>query len=256
MALRLLYSSRFDTATITANTSTGDLVAGNVAHPYVSKVWRSTGNTSEWVKFDLGSAQTITAVAIIGHNLSSTATLTLQGNATDSWGAPTVNTVQAISTDGDGRVVNQNIFFLNNSLRWWRILITDASLSYIQIGRIMGGAYWEPTRYHNDGWQIVQADPSEGRDQPGRQSAWKTRCPFRVSQFTVTATTQAEADKWLAVYRQVGRSVPFVITFDTSSASRINMDSLYGQFKSEAAIIAQLATVFNVATMSFEEKTE
>jgi len=64
--------------------------ASNLYDPYLTSFVLFTGNTSEWCMIDAGAGNTfdITAVGIAGHNFTSSAVIKIQGNATDSWGAP------------------------------------------------------------------------------------------------------------------------------------------------------------------------
>ncbi|MBU2177656.1 MAG: discoidin domain-containing protein, partial [Gammaproteobacteria bacterium] len=90
MTLKICYQNLVDSAVITASSEEASLPAANVTAFHKSKVWRATGCAAEWIKFDLGSPQDITEIIIVGHNFSSGATVQIELNATDAWGAPSV----------------------------------------------------------------------------------------------------------------------------------------------------------------------
>jgi len=97
----------------------------------LSRVYRSVDNTAEWVKFDLLTPKTIKYVSILAHNLSAAATVIIEGNATDSWGAPSYTKTLTITDDIAESVGTQ-------SYRWWRVTIADAANTdtYIEISKI------------------------------------------------------------------------------------------------------------------------
>ena len=104
-----------------------------------SKVWRSTSDSAQWIKWDLGISSTPKAFFAVGRKsipiaLTTGATIKLQGNSTDSWGAPEYeetiayneNILQIIDTAG----------LHTSALRWWRLYIDDASNpnGYLELG--------------------------------------------------------------------------------------------------------------------------
>jgi len=95
----------------------------------------------EWIKVDLGSALSVQAGVVINHNLETDGTITLQGNASDSWGSPTVD--QALSGDGDIRAA----YISTQTLRYWRLLIdgVENDATYTEVGVWYAGPYVEPT---------------------------------------------------------------------------------------------------------------
>ena len=69
--IRFLYDAdTWDAATISSSSEAGDLVDDNAVHDFVAKPWRTTGDSAEWIKFDLGSAQQITCFCLFGFNLT------------------------------------------------------------------------------------------------------------------------------------------------------------------------------------------
>jgi hypothetical protein len=105
-----------------------------------------TGATFPFV-IDLGSAQRITAFALLDHNLTSGGTLTLQANTSDSWGSPAYS--QAVSNN------NPAYLYLDQTYRYWRVVPVDVSLSYFQAGQLFLGTYLELSRI-NAAWGSVR----------------------------------------------------------------------------------------------------
>ena len=75
--------------------------------------------------------------AIVEHNLTSGATIKIQGNATDAWGGPTIDETVTWRKD---IIVH---YFTSTALRFWRIIISDAANTdgYIEVGRFFECAH-------------------------------------------------------------------------------------------------------------------
>lgn len=116
--------------TITASSEASGYPVTGLNDYIVATKWRSTGDTDEWVKIDFGAAMNITDVAIIGHNFTSGATVKVQGNATDAWGAPSVDE----TITWREYIMDKN--FTGGSYRWWRIHIADGANpdGYVEFG--------------------------------------------------------------------------------------------------------------------------
>lgn len=104
----------------------------------------SAYHSKENVRYDLGSALDVSTAIVTGHApVSSTGAIKIQGNATDAWTAPTVNT----SLVGDDRIL---VLFIGstNTLRYWRFVIDDTgnSLGYSALGVPYVGTYLQPGR--------------------------------------------------------------------------------------------------------------
>ena len=102
------------------------------------------------ITIDLGSAQTITAVALGDHNLTDSATITVKGNTADSWGAPAYSqsvTLADIAT-----------LYLSESYRYWRFTVDDSGTpnpdDYIQVGILYLGDYLQLAQ--NSDWGSSQ----------------------------------------------------------------------------------------------------
>jgi len=137
--MRIAYTNLIDSATApTALTADLQYPVTNLQNQRLAKPWRSTAVTAQTVVVDLGTATNITAAAVIGHNLTSGAVITLEGNPADSWASPSVTTT--ITTITGGMCLN---YFAGGSQRYWRFTIDNATggTSYIEIGRLWLGTY-------------------------------------------------------------------------------------------------------------------
>ena len=99
---------------------------------HLSNAFRSTGlSTDEWIKIELDDSSSADIAALVGHNLSTGATIKIQGNTADTWDAPTVDESMDYST---GPIWKQ---FTGAKKKYWRFTIsdTDNSDTYIEVGR-------------------------------------------------------------------------------------------------------------------------
>jgi len=114
--------------------------------------WKSTGDTSENLVIDLGSALTPTAVIIADHNFTSGATVTIEANSSNAWGAPAYTYTFSTITD-------PLVLYLSQTYRYWRLVIADASNpdTYLRIGQLYLGDYVSLDRV-NASWGSSRGD--------------------------------------------------------------------------------------------------
>lgn len=254
----LLYNSAlWDAATVTASSdASSGLTGANVVDDMVSKPWRSTGDTSEQLVFDLGAAVQIKAIGLHVFNLTSAATVKVQANATNSWGSPTLDDTVAIVTDADSGVLERLVWTGNQTLRYWRIDIADAANpnGYVQIGRVIGGDYWTPTVNFANGYRPTVVDPSEGKAAPGRQAFWSQRKRFRRAAVTFPEIDRTDFEKWQAVFTKVGNSKPLLLMVDPTDY--LTKDSMYCYLKTPLSMAHRILDNYTDMTLVFEEVTE
>ena len=256
--VRLLYNmDDWDGASVTESSQAStDLQAENVLHDHIAKLWRTTGKASEWIRFDLGSAKQIKVFSMFSFNLTSSATVTLQANASDSWGSPSFSQALTIPTDSDSNVIQRIVYFLDQTYRYWRVTLADSSYtaSYLDVGRMAAGNYYEPTRNIGQGFNITMLDPSEGSRVAGRQTFFRNRKRYRRAPVSFNLQDQTQTDKLSTVMEKVGNSKPLVLALDPTN--RPSKDSMYCYLETPLSQSHQFISNYNTATLVFEEKTE
>lgn len=111
---------------------------------------RSAGlDSPNAIVVDLGSAQTVQALIIMDHNISSGAVITLMGNSSNSWGSPAFS--ESVTW-----VDKKILHYLSTSqtYRYWRLAIDDDlnGDGYIEIGELYLGPYLEPSKNFDNGY--------------------------------------------------------------------------------------------------------
>lgn len=152
---RILWEFKSDG--ITANNFTASSEASadkgvlNLKSDIIEKYWQTTACAAEWARFDAGSGRTISldTFALIGHNLTSSAVVTLKGSGDGSssepgdWSVVPVYATLAISDDPD----ESNLIWVSHlspaaAYRWWRLDIDDHNNpdGFIRAGRLVAGS--------------------------------------------------------------------------------------------------------------------
>lgn len=258
MGIRILYDSdTWDAATITSSSETGDLADDNVVDDRVAKPWRTTGVSSEWIKFDLGSAVSLTCLGMFGFNLTSSATVTLQANSIDDWTTPPFDQTLTLVTDTDGNVLERLVHFPSTSAyQYWRVTFADASNSdgYIEVGRIKAGSYYEPSRNFREDFSVAFVDPSQGEEQPGIVGTWRERTIFRQASVSFEFMSETQFREFETLYRKVGKRKPIIVALDP--INRPSKMSMYCTLKDTLPLRHILVEQYGTGTIVFEEKVE
>lgn len=108
-----------------------------------------------YLDIDLGSAQTLTAIALLDHNFSSTAVLTLKGNSSESWASPGYEDATFDSTD------DPIIEYDGDTYQYWRWVFQDIDNTdgFHSIGKLYLGTYSELAgNLKNIPWGSSKAD--------------------------------------------------------------------------------------------------
>jgi hypothetical protein len=147
-----IYQHRSDnvaraTAAITVGTGTAPSGYGPtlLVDENPARVAKITAGTAAWV-FDFGTAQRVDLAALIHHNFDTGGDVRLQGNATNSWGAPTfsaafvIPTWQAAGTPTRWPVnpwmdVSAQSGYSAGGFRYWRVVITGNSQN-VELGQV------------------------------------------------------------------------------------------------------------------------
>lgn len=242
---RLLWNNLVDTGTLTVNSEDSDFPKENIRHPFRTKVARTAGITSEWFKWDLATAQSVTCVALVNHNFDGSGTYKIQGNATDSWGSPSVDET---ITFNSGTMIK---FFTGGSYRWWRLLMTNSSGTYIEVGRPFIGSYYEFTRNFEISWNDVDVDPSRSSLTIGGQEHSNIQDMYRRINlsFRLIADTEKH-NNLINIFRTIGKHKNIFLSLDPDDNP--NILSFYGRFEQIPAYTNDLFKRYSFA-LTFRE---
>lgn len=133
--IKFLANNLVENATAVASTTNAQYPVTNIAEDFRTKTWRSTSN-SDNVVFDMGSIEPVDYLAIVDNWQSGfgVSTITVEANATDSWGAPAFTTT--LTFDETFGVGLKSI--TEQSHRYWRLVLTS-TLGYCELANIFIG---------------------------------------------------------------------------------------------------------------------
>lgn len=123
-------------STITASSAAAAYPATNLNVLPVSKHWRSTSDTSEDLQIDLGAAHAIDLMGIVNHNLTSAATITVNGGSSaNPNGSEYTTTITYREFDAF------KLLTATQTWRYWKFIFADPSNpdGYIKIGLVLLG---------------------------------------------------------------------------------------------------------------------
>lgn len=214
--MRILYQNLIDLAAtvLTAGTADPSFPVTNLAQEHRSNPYR-TGITiaGETVVIDLGSAMAVTAVILLDHTLTNSDTnIKLEGNATNSWGAPSFS--QAL-TYASGTIIQ---VFSSQSFRWWRLSFTKSAAGETRdIGRMFLGTYYAPTDNPSDATDN-NADLTQIVRTEGGQIYADVQSGFRTKEVDFEAIPQTQRDAFRTFADYVGIHTSFWIQIDETLA--------------------------------------
>lgn len=139
--VKVIYKNRGLDATWTATESYATLPVANLADPVRSKVWRAPSATgTQTLKAKLGAAYAIGGLALVGSNITTDSTITIQANSSDSWGSPAFTSSITPWDAGDSGVMVV-YFGAAQTYQWWRVMVTNMTNpdGYIEIGVVVLG---------------------------------------------------------------------------------------------------------------------
>jgi len=218
--LRIMYDNYWDKpyGPITFNSETTDYEADKTQHYWLEKAYRSTGVVAEWLKRRLQVAPRlgVNAFIIDNHNFTNAATLRIQGNNVDAWGAPTVNVLLPITS---GMVVcfwNQTQYY-----NYWRTTIADAGnpAGYLQAGRIFLGLYTTLSRSFDTVHPITYSDPSIKNLSDTRQVSSVIKSKYKAWEYDFTRINASDMAIFQTVWDTIGRFKPYYICEDPDARS-------------------------------------
>ena len=197
-------------ASLTASNYSVNYPPTNLLDSRLTRIFRSTG-TSVNIVFDNLSAVSVDSILIARHNLTSSATVTLEGNATDVWTSPSVSE----SVTYDAGIMRKS--FTTASYRYWRLVISDGTNpdGYIQIGRAWIGADYTTPKIGMTVTEVRNTRDVKTKSISGQTYGDKR---YNFSQFITTwpLVTHTQKSELITIFNTFTNNTPFFIEFDST----------------------------------------
>lgn len=254
-ALRIIYKNLFDdydTLTQIAGSAAGGFPLTNLLDDTKSKTWRSTDLANPKIKITWAASQTLSAVALPFCNLiagstfqitlydaTSGGTLLLDTGAVDvdySYDAPIGFTSIGSASYAYGGGANVASFFAQTAgVRRMEIEFTSAGNpdGYIELDRIVAGAYWEPEKGASYGAGIAFVDSTSGARTSAGGLVTDRGTIHREMSFSLGAMKLVDRSALNNLFRSIGKSQPLFISLTPGESNEEG--ELYGQIYGKIA---------------------
>ena len=210
-------------SSITASTTTGDLVASNMLTEYKGQNHRSTG-TSVTYTLIWDDLVNISCVGLPATNLTNTATIVVSVFTTTSGGSALYTTPVKLAAQGLNLNPNTwatdrdvNCFFYGGAAKTFvtfpvknvrRVVIsivdTGNPIGYIDCSRIVCGEYWQPTYNVQRGLSLEVSDTSDTSRSDSGDSITDTGILFDKISFDFSILPESDRTTLVKLMKRVG----------------------------------------------------
>lgn len=213
----------WNTGTDTANTI-GDTIGFDTSADDTGAVTYTGDNialhTEEFLVVDLGSALAVDSVALMfnpidGITTSSTATIKIQANASNSWGSPSVDVT--LTPDTQDKVAT-HFFSSDQSYRYWRLSIVDPdnANAYLEIPKLILANATVLTQNPDKTFGYTLSDQSEIRRTDYGHQYSDQRPNLRSMDFSFKYIDYTDSETLMDIYNTVQSVIPIAISLDST----------------------------------------
>ena len=203
--MRIMWNNLVDIATLSSCSENPNYSLANVKEWQLSSRFQAVGNNAETITIDCLTPCAVSRFAIIGHNLSASATITLQANTTDSWTTPAWS---ATVTRRSYAIIHR---FTEVSYRYWRVVITDTGVSAIRISRLFLGTFLQLPGMKKD-QELTRNTTGESIISDTGQAFPSGGYMYRTPKINFPYLTHAQRTELDAMWQAVGNEKPVLLT--------------------------------------------
>lgn len=253
--IKFMNNNLVDSALITPSTENAQYPKANITDYRRTKVYRSTSN-SDNIVFDLGSIEDVDTFCVTNNWRDGwgVSTITLEANATDSWGAPAFSESITFSSEFNIGIKE----FTEVSYRYWRVVLTS-TLGYCELSNIfIGKATTITTNGIDYGWSYRSLDLGRKQENEyGQLFADDRGSRKELSNLGFKVMNNTEMDSIFNLYDNNRTLKPFFVKIgDGTNVIISNEDRLNGfyRLKSEPTAINTTSGYYNI-TLNLKEQT-
>ena len=198
--------------TVSASSTGSGYAASNILNPHKGKLWKTgTATASEWIELDFGAAVAVSYLGLVAHDFVGGDTIRIKGNASSSWGSPSVNVL--ITVAAPNQIVSLGG---TQTYRYWRLEVTKASAGVTrQLGALLlGTAYTFAELPSYDGYADNRVDPSRNSKAIGGQEYSEVLPSFREFSMDWSMVDSTMATNIRAVIASLGTTQPCLFSVD------------------------------------------
>ncbi len=254
--IKFFYNNLVETAQLSASTTNAQYPLSNLQHDFRTKNWRSTTN-SDSVVFDMGSIEPVDTIALVDNwrNGFGVSTITIEANATDSWGAPAFTTTMTFdSTFGIGIKELSS----EQNYRYWRLVLTS-TLGYCELANIfIGKATTIPTNGVDYGFSYKNKDMKKvSKTRYGQEYIDDMGSQKELNSLKFSVMNTTEMDAIYEVYDNRRTVKPFFVKIGDNTNSLVSNENRFNGFyklKTEPSAKSTTAFFFEVTLSVREQK--
>ena len=231
--MRFFYDNLIDGVTIsTSNVASEEaqFPRTNIQNAHRGQQWRTTadgGISDEYVVIGSTGGAAARACLVLNHDLLAADTIKFQGNATDSWGSPTLDETMTHSSG----VMSE--LFASATHNYWRLNWTkNVAATAYNIGRLFVGDYHDTERGPDyAGLKSTRRDRSQAIESRGGTVYTLDRhanSPRRWS-LDFPSITETQKDSFETILDTVGTHKPFFFQIDPNGSGELS-EIIYGRF--------------------------
>lgn len=243
----IAWDNKIDAGIVTAGSQVSSLPATNVQLALLALKWGTAAAVkSSFLLFDLGSSLSCAILAVLGSNLTPTATMRLRASVTDPTATGSLvldtGTIAAGVAAGYGA-----IYYPFNAVaaRYWRLDLADASLvDNMLVGRVVLAPVWKPSNGQLYEWTILPNDPSQISKSYGGQAYADIRPQLRELDFTLDFLSESEMFGNAFALARANGVVKDVLAIPFETGARISEQSVWGLCKASRPISHRLSQIF------------
>lgn len=276
------YPNVVDQASLSGGSWVSSLPLANLQDRRISKKARSSNLLVSSTKFTftLDKSRLIGVVALVGHNLSATATWRVCANATNSFSTPDYDSGwQPVWTDIAAATFGtlewesdsfwtwklsdeETAYYPGLALdvlpavqtgQYWQVEISDTSnaAGYVEIGRVFVGSSWQVTNNASFGWGLGYEDNTIIEESIGGAEYYDQRPRYRVIKFGLDYVTTTEGlGVALGASRVLGTSGEILLVWDSTDADNLMRRSFMGRLRSLSPLdnpdVTRYTTAFEI----------
>lgn len=243
----IAWDNKVDAAFLTVGSEISTLPGSNVQQPHLSRKWHTAaGVKNSYIVFDFGSSLSCSALAILGTNFTSAATLQLRASDADPGATGTLlydsGAVAAGVVSGYGAAYKT---FNPVAARYWRLDVADAALpDNLQVGRVFLGPSWTPSAGQLYDWGVTPDDPSPVAKSKGGQSYPEVLPKTRFIEFGLDFMNEAEMYGNAFAMARANGAVRDVLVIPNPSGAFLSHQAIWGLIKKLQALRNRITNIF------------
>lgn len=282
--MRFYYDNKFDnveSAKLIVSSEEAAYPKSKLQHILRTEIWRSTGLTSQYVKWEFNEEENCQYIGLVNHNLTADGTFTITASNNADFSDPVLvatfdawNPIWGFGDGGFGEhgfggyIPNDErdelatdpirIYHLGEVViaKYWKIEPTDAvnSDGYFELGRIFNGMYWEPARGIEWNYVFIPLDETEDSFSEGGQKFSDIKPKRYEVEFTLKKVSDEEKYwRLIDMLRRWGKRKSILMSlFPDGTSSEQFFMTLYGSFRKIPGV-GQKFVDWSKASMVFTE---